>query len=65
MDVDKVSEGAEVWEKVVRKLRSGAMPPTGMPRPDQATYDSLATYLEMELDQAAVTKPSNSVLTSL
>ena len=35
-----------VWEKVVRKLRTGAMPPAGMPRPDKAAYDSFATYLE-------------------
>src|SRR5712691_7268734 len=39
MDVEHVSAGAEVWEKVVRKLRTGAMPPAGMPRPDKAAYD--------------------------
>src|SRR5579864_9221569 len=33
MDVEHVSAGAEVWEKVIRKLRTYAMPPTGMPRP--------------------------------
>ena len=43
MDLEKVS--AEVWEKVSRKLRSGAMPPADAPRPDNATYDSFATYL--------------------
>ena len=37
MDVDHVPEGAEVWEKVIRKLRGGMMPPQGMPRPDEAT----------------------------
>ena len=58
IDVGNVGAGAEVWEKVVRKLRTGAMPPTGMPRPDQATYDSFATYLETELDRGAVTKPN-------
>ena len=58
MDVEKVSAGAEVWEKVVRKLRTAARPPIGAPRPDQATYDSLATYLETELDRAAVAKPN-------
>ena len=57
MDVDRVPEGAEVWEKVVRKLRSRAMPPVGVPRPDEATYDSFATYLETELDQAAMARP--------
>ena len=48
-DVEKVSERPEVWRKVVQKLRARAMPPPGMPRPDQATYDSFATYLEREL----------------
>ena len=53
MNVEQVSEGAPVWEKVLRKLRGRAMPPAGMPRPDEATYDSLANYLEAELDGAA------------
>ena len=58
MDVAKVSDGAEVWEKAVRKLRSGAMPPPGMPRPDQATYDAFASYLETSLDRAAAASPN-------
>ena len=58
MDVEKVPEGAPVWEKVIRKLRTGAMPPAGMPRPEPATYDSFATYLETELDRAAAAKPN-------
>src|SRR5262245_35275981 len=45
LDVEKVSASPAVWEKVVRKLRANAMPPAGLPRPDQATYDSLAAYL--------------------
>ena len=57
-DVDNVSLNPEVWTKVAEKLRAGAMPPAGMPRPDQATYDSFATYLETELDRAAETKPN-------
>jgi mono/diheme cytochrome c family protein len=58
MDVEKVSDRAEVWENVVRKLRTGAMPPAGLPRPDKAAYDSLATYLETALDSAAAAKPN-------
>jgi len=34
------------------------MPPAGMPRPDQATYNSVATFLETELDRAATAKPN-------
>src|SRR6266849_989195 len=41
-----------------RKLRTSAMPPAGMPRPDKAAYDSFATYLETALDRAAAAKPN-------
>ena len=57
MDVAKVGEAAPIWEKVVQKLRAGSMPPAGVTRPDRATYDSLTTYLETELDRAAAAKP--------
>ncbi len=57
-DVENISQEPEIWEKVVKKLRTGAMPPAGMPRPDEATYDSLATYLETALDRAAVANPN-------
>src|SRR5688572_33172069 len=36
LDLAKAHEGAEVWERVVRKVRGGMMPPVGMPRPAQA-----------------------------
>ena len=58
MDVDKIGEDAPVWEKVVRKLRASAMPPAGMPRPDLATYNSFAAYLEATLDRAAAARPN-------
>jgi len=58
IDVQNVPQSAPVWEKVVRKLRTGAMPPAGAPRPDQSAYDSLATYLETELDRAAAASPN-------
>ena len=57
-DVENVSEDAPVWEKVLLKLRTGAMPPAGMPRPDQATYESFSSYLETELDRAAAANPN-------
>ena len=58
MDVVNVSEGAEEWERVVRKLHARAMPPAGMPRPDQAALDSFVTYLETEMDRAAAAAPN-------
>jgi mono/diheme cytochrome c family protein len=53
MDLAQVSEHAPEWEKVVRKLRTAAMPPAGAPRPEPAVYERLASYLESELDRAA------------
>ena len=44
----------ELWEKVVRKLRTRAMPPPGRPRPSEPEYESLAGRLESALDAAAV-----------
>src|SRR5215470_16527014 len=58
MDVRRVAEAAPIWEKVVQKLRTGAMPPPGAPRPDNVTYSSLAGYLETELDRAAAANPN-------
>jgi hypothetical protein len=56
-DVERIGDGAEVWEKVVRKIHGGTMPPLGMPRPDPATLDSFASSLEVSLDRAAVSRP--------
>ncbi len=56
-DLTRVGEHAEVWEKVVRKLRAGSMPPSPRPRPDQAAYDGFRHWLEISLDQAAATRP--------
>jgi hypothetical protein len=58
IDVDRVADGAEVWEKVVRKLRTGAMPPAGMPRPEPAALDAFASHLETALDGAAAAHPN-------
>ncbi len=49
---DQVNTAAMIWEKVARKLRSGQMPPAGVPRPDARSYSELAGYLEEELDRA-------------
>jgi hypothetical protein len=56
--VSRAGENAEVWEKVVRKLRSGAMPPPGAARPDAATYSSTASFIESTLDRAAAARPN-------
>jgi hypothetical protein len=58
VDVAAVSEHAEVLEKIVRKLRTGAMPPAGRPRPDKAVVDSVASSLEASLDRASLARPN-------
>jgi hypothetical protein len=57
LDIDHPAEHAETYEKVVRKLRGGMMPPQGMPRPAQAQIDGLITWLQTSLDQAAAAHP--------
>ena len=57
LDVGDVGADAEAWEKVVRKLRLGMMPPTGRPRPDRAAHDGFVTWLETELDRVAAAAP--------
>src|SRR5580692_11874931 len=58
MDLTHVGKDAAVWERAVRKLRGGMMPPPGMPRPDLATVNSFVTFLEASLDQAALESPN-------
>ena len=53
LDVADVAAHPEAWEKVVRKLRAGAMPPRPRPRPDRETYDGFRAWIEGELDAAA------------
>ncbi|MDE0829401.1 MAG: DUF1592 domain-containing protein [Vicinamibacterales bacterium] len=56
-DVTNVSAHPAVWEKVVRKLRAGAMPPAPRPRPDAQTYEDFTVWLETQLDRAALAHP--------
>ena len=58
LDLSDVGRDAEVWEEVVRKLRSGAMPPAGRPRPDQSQTRAVVTWLESSLDRAAEADPN-------
>ena len=54
VDLEAIAIDGELWEKVVQKLRGGLMPPPGRPRPEKAVYDGFASWLETELDQAAL-----------
>jgi mono/diheme cytochrome c family protein len=56
-DLVDVPKGAETWEKVIRKVRAGMMPPPTAKRPEAGKLDAFATYLETSLDRAAAAKP--------
>jgi mono/diheme cytochrome c family protein len=53
-----VGQSPDVWEKVVRKIRARQMPPIGLPRPDEATYNAEVGALEAALDRAAAASPN-------
>ena len=57
VDPARVADHAEVWEKVLRKLRTRTMPPAPRPRPDAGSYDALVAYFETALDRAAEAAP--------
>jgi hypothetical protein len=53
MSADRIAADAETWEKAIRKVRSGLMPPPGGPHPDSETVAGLVSWLEDEIDAAA------------
>ena len=57
-DINRVDLHRETFEKVVRKLRSGQMPPQGRPRPDGTAVHTFVTALEAELDRVAAAAPN-------
>ena len=58
VDAGRPAARADTWEKVIRKVRGGMMPPQGMPRPDAATLDAFVAHLETSLDRAAADHPN-------
>ncbi|HZM94046.1 MAG TPA: DUF1592 domain-containing protein [Vicinamibacterales bacterium] len=52
LDLAKAGSDAETWEKVVKKIRTGMMPPSGARRPERAALDGFAAQLEARLDKA-------------
>jgi hypothetical protein len=58
LDLAQIGEHAEVWEKVVQKVQTGAMPPPGRPRPDTAAAGSFVSWLANSLDAAAAAHPN-------
>ena len=58
LDVTHPGANAEMWEKVIAKLRAGSMPPPGRPRPDAAMYRAVASSLENDIDRAWAASPN-------
>ena len=56
-DLAHVGADAETWERVIVKLRARTMPPAGSPRPAEATYRAVASWLETEIDTVALSRP--------
>ena len=53
-----VADHADVWESVVRKLNGRQMPPVGIPRPEEAEYQSAVASIAGELDRLAASDPN-------
>ncbi|MEP6960556.1 MAG: DUF1592 domain-containing protein [Acidobacteriota bacterium] len=64
-EMDQIAQNGEKWEKVIRQLRQGGMPPAGAPRPAPAVYARTATFLESTLDKAAAANPNPGDLPDL
>src|SRR5919198_1142757 len=64
LDLTRVADNPQLWEKVIRKLRAGVMPPPGVRRPETAQYTALTEFLENEIDRQAMAKinPGTKVL---
>jgi hypothetical protein len=64
LELARLGDDVELWEKVIRKLRAGVMPPPDTPRPPLAEYEGLRDFLENEIDRlsAARSNPGVKVL---
>ncbi len=56
-ELGQIDRHAETWEKVIRKLQTGMMPPSGAPRPARAALDTFVASLQTQIDRAASAKP--------
>src|SRR4029450_13377776 len=53
-----IDGNAETWEKVIRKVRAGMMPPAGAKRPEPVPLDAFAGSIETAIDRAAAANPN-------
>lgn len=65
VDAGSPHTNAEVFEKVIARLRAGSMPPAGRPRPDEATAQSIAAWIESDIDRAWAASPNPGRISSV
>lgn len=58
LDESGVGAAAAVWEKILRKVSAGEMPPPGIPGPTPAAAETFTAWLEDALDRAAEANPN-------
>ncbi len=58
IDTDRLAQNAEVWERAVRKIRAGLMPPKNEPRPERAVLDGFAAAVEHALETESAARPN-------
>src|SRR5262245_28474131 len=58
LDFEHLEKNPETWEKVIRKIKTGMMPPAGAKRPERAALDAFANEIEKRLDAAAARNPN-------
>src|SRR5215468_9047058 len=57
LNFDNVGDNSALWERVLRKVRRGQMPPPGAPRPEAPDVTAFVNWLEGALDRAARINP--------
>ena len=57
-DAERPSADAELWERVIARLRAGSMPPAGRPRPGMEEAHAVTSWLETRIDRAAAANPN-------
>jgi len=58
LDYQHLEKDAATWEKVIRKIKTGMMPPAGARRPERSMLDATANEIEKRLDSAALRNPN-------
>ena len=58
VDAERPSADAELWERVIKRLKAGSMPPAGRPRPGAEEARAAASWLETRIDRAASANPN-------